>query len=118
MSRENLIIKGLKFGFALKSFCKKENLSKQEKKILNFLFGESNFIRVHNEFFIPFLEIFASPDQQEKWLSKCQNLEIIGSYAFSELGHGSSTSKIETEAIYDSSTKEFIINSPSNSSIK
>ena len=47
-----------------------------------------------------------------------ERLEIIGCYAQTELGHGSNVRGLETEAIYDHSTQEFIINTPSTSAYK
>jgi acyl-CoA oxidase len=35
-----------------------------------------------------------------------------------EMGHGSNVRDIETQAIYDKSTQEFIINTPTNSATK
>ena len=51
-------------------------------------------------------------------MPKIDSLEVIGCYAQTELGHGSNVRGIETEAIYDHSTKEFIINTPKTSSYK
>ncbi len=38
--------------------------------------------------FIPTLEKQASPEQKEKWLKKARELKIVGTYAQTELGHG------------------------------
>ena len=38
--------------------------------------------------FIPTLESQATPEQQAKWLDKARRLEIIGTYAQTEMGHG------------------------------
>lgn len=45
-------------------------------------------------------------------------LEAIGCYCQTELGHGSDVKSLETTATYDASTKEFVIHSPTVSSIK
>jgi len=39
-------------------------------------------------------------------------------FCMTELGHGSDVSSIETQAIYEHSTRSFIINSPTSTSIK
>jgi len=44
--------------------------------------------------------------------------QIIGTYAQTELGHGSFLRGIETTATYDKNTQEFILNTPTTTSMK
>lgn len=60
----------------------------------------------------------ADPEQQGKWLPPCLNLQIIGTYAQTELGHGTFVRGLETTATYDPSTQEFIMHSPTLTSTK
>ena len=46
------------------------------------------------------------------------SLETPGSFAMTEIGHGSDVSSLETTATYDKATKEFIINTPSRKAWK
>lgn len=46
------------------------------------------------------------------------NLEITGTYAQTEMGHGTHLRGLETTATYDPKTQEFILNSPTVTSIK
>ncbi|XP_077019999.1 peroxisomal acyl-coenzyme A oxidase 1 isoform X2 [Tamandua tetradactyla] len=56
--------------------------------------------------------------QQEKWLLPSKGLQIIGTYAQTEMGHGTHLRGLETTATYDPNTQEFILNSPTVTSIK
>lgn len=68
--------------------------------------------------FIPALIGLASKEQQAKWLTLAQNLSIIGTYAQTELGHGTFIRGLETTATYDSSSEEFIVHTPTLSGTK
>ena len=56
--------------------------------------------------------------EQQDWLGRAFNLEIIGTYAQTELGHGTFIRGLETTATYDATTQEFVLNSPTLSSYK
>ncbi|PIO26413.1 hypothetical protein AB205_0002950, partial [Aquarana catesbeiana] len=68
--------------------------------------------------FLPTLLSQATPEQQDRFFMPAWNLEIIGTYAQTEMGHGTHLRGLETTATYDPSTQEFILNSPTVSSIK
>jgi acyl-CoA oxidase len=38
--------------------------------------------------FVPTIESQGTPEQKEKWLPRTSKYEIIGTYAQTELGHG------------------------------
>ncbi|GCB75133.1 hypothetical protein scyTo_0019727, partial [Scyliorhinus torazame] len=73
---------------------------------------------VHFAMFIPTLENLCTAEQKEKWLHRSYTQQIIGTYAQTELGHGSFIRGLETTATYDPSTQEFVLNSPTVTSIK
>ena len=54
----------------------------------------------------------------EKYLAETGRLELPGCYAMTELGHGSNVFDLETEAIYDPGTREFVVNTPTESARK
>ncbi|XP_027728564.1 peroxisomal acyl-coenzyme A oxidase 1 isoform X2 [Vombatus ursinus] len=68
--------------------------------------------------FIPTLLNQGNTAQQQKWLPPTQGLQIIGTYAQTEMGHGTHLRGLETTATYDPKTQEFILNSPTVTSIK
>ena len=53
-----------------------------------------------------------------RWGQRAQEMNIIGCYAQTELGHGSNVRGLQTVAEYDKSTQQFVLNTPSLLSIK
>ncbi|WP_218711943.1 acyl-CoA dehydrogenase [Arthrobacter sp. BF1] len=51
-------------------------------------------------------------EHQDKWLPGIMNLDIPGSFAMTEIGHGSDVASIATTATYDQQSQEFVINTP------
>jgi len=68
--------------------------------------------------FIPDLEGQASEEQLRKWLDPFRKYQIIGAYAQTEMGHGTYIRGLETTATYDTNSQEFILNSPTLTSLK
>ncbi|XP_029456329.1 peroxisomal acyl-coenzyme A oxidase 1 isoform X2 [Rhinatrema bivittatum] len=64
------------------------------------------------------LENQSADNQRDKWLTLSRRFQIIGTYAQTEMGHGTHLRGLETTATYDSSSQEFILNSPTVTSIK
>lgn len=54
----------------------------------------------------------------EEYLHRLDDLSLPGCFGMTELGHGSNVMGIETSAVYDSATQEFIINTPSDEASK
>uniref|UniRef100_A0A914Y9S9 Acyl-CoA oxidase/dehydrogenase middle domain-containing protein n=1 Tax=Panagrolaimus superbus TaxID=310955 RepID=A0A914Y9S9_9BILA len=67
---------------------------------------------------IPTILNNADEEQKAEWLPKAQNLEFIGTYAQTELGHGTNLRSLETTATYDPKSQEFILHSPTTSATK
>ncbi|XP_048781300.2 peroxisomal acyl-coenzyme A oxidase 1-like [Ostrea edulis] len=73
---------------------------------------------LHTGMFIPSIEKQGTQDQQEKWLPLARSLKLIGTYAQTEMGHGTFIRGLETTATYDPATREFVLNSPTVTSMK
>jgi acyl-CoA oxidase len=72
----------------------------------------------HSGLFLSTLNTLASDQQKELWLPKAFRFQIVGCYAQTELGHGSNVRGLQTTATYDKSTQEFVLNTPTLTSIK
>ncbi len=70
------------------------------------------------QMFIPTLLSQASPDQQAEWLPKALGLKLIGTYAQTELGHGTFVRGLQTTATYDPDTQQFILHTPTLTATK
>ncbi|KAH7397212.1 hypothetical protein BKA66DRAFT_408587 [Pyrenochaeta sp. MPI-SDFR-AT-0127] len=68
--------------------------------------------------FEPAIEHNGTEEQKLQWLQLARPGRILGTYAQTELGHGSFVRGIETTATFDPKTDEFIIHSPTLSSTK
>ncbi|XP_037115764.1 peroxisomal acyl-coenzyme A oxidase 1 isoform X2 [Syngnathus acus] len=73
---------------------------------------------LHFVMFVPTLYGQCDPEQSKKWLPLAESYQAIGTYAQTELGHGTHLRGLETTAKYDPTSEEFVLNSPTVSSIK
>ncbi|XP_067943579.1 peroxisomal acyl-coenzyme A oxidase 1-like [Watersipora subatra] len=73
---------------------------------------------VHHLMFMPLIESQGTDEQIAEFKPKAECLEIIGTYAQTEIGHGTYLKKLETTATFDKERQQFIMNSPTLSSIK
>jgi len=72
----------------------------------------------HYGLFLPTIATHGSVEQVIHWASRALKMQIIGSYAQTELGHGSNVRGLQTTADYDRSTEEFVLNTPTLQSMK
>lgn len=75
-------------------------------------------LSIHGILFITTIKLFATDSQLREWMDPIHKLDYIGCYAQTEIGHGSDVQNIETTATFNHLTDEFIIHSPTVSSIK
>ncbi|XP_047081191.1 acyl-coenzyme A oxidase 3, peroxisomal-like [Lolium rigidum] len=84
------------------------------------VYDHSLVIKIGVHFFLwgGAIKFLGTKRHHDKWLSDTENYVIKGSFAMTELGHGSNVRGIETIATYDSQTREFVINTPCESAQK
>uniref|UniRef100_A0A8C7I335 Peroxisomal acyl-coenzyme A oxidase 1 n=1 Tax=Oncorhynchus kisutch TaxID=8019 RepID=A0A8C7I335_ONCKI len=68
--------------------------------------------------FLPTLYTQCNEQQLKKWVPLAESFKALGTYAQTELGHGTHLRGLETTATYDPATQEFVMNSPTITSIK
>jgi acyl-CoA oxidase len=51
-------------------------------------------------------------------MPKVRNMDILGTYVQTEIGHGSDIAGLRTTATFDVETQEFVINTPDDQAIK
>lgn len=71
-----------------------------------------NPMHLHFSMFTECIKRLASKEQKKKWLQPSNNLNMIGGYVQTELGHGSNVAGLETTATLDKTTDEFVIHTP------
>ncbi|XP_070507367.1 acyl-coenzyme A oxidase 1-like [Chironomus tepperi] len=82
------------------------------------LIKEGNPISVHFDMFIPAIKSMGTTEQQSEWIPRAAKCEILGTYAQTELGHGTYVRGLETTATFDPVSKQFVLNSPTLTSYK
>jgi len=79
--------------------------------------GESP-LGLNQTMFLKCLKNMSTDEQYEKWVPLCINQRITGTYAQTELGHGSDVSGLETTATFDQEKDEFVIHTPTITATK
>ncbi|XP_053326091.1 peroxisomal acyl-coenzyme A oxidase 2 [Spea bombifrons] len=62
--------------------------------------------------FVKSIMALGTDAQIAKWIPLANNYNILGTYAQTELGHGTYLRGLETTATFDEKTQEFVINTP------
>lgn len=121
LSRSERYMEAMRKSAVLQKLLKQHNVTEPDSQYFleEVIFpSEVMPLRLHLGMFIPMLESQCSDEQKAKWLRKAQNCEIVGTYAQTELGHGTNVRALETTATYDPATEEFVIHSPTITAAK
>jgi len=98
--------------------AEKLNWDDEDHQMAEYLIDEMSPYALQTAMFIVTLREQGSDEQQAQWLPKAEAWKIIGTYAQTEMGHGSNVRGLELQARYDPKTKEFIFHSPTLTSSK
>ncbi|KAG7310808.1 hypothetical protein JYU34_003635 [Plutella xylostella] len=82
------------------------------------LVRDGSVFGLHYIMFMPAIINLGSEEQHQTWLKRAWTCSIIGTFAQTELGHGTFIRGLETTATYDPETKEFVLNTPTLTSYK
>ncbi|GLI67460.1 hypothetical protein VaNZ11_011657 [Volvox africanus] len=118
LSREEEYVGGLRAALGIWEKMKAEELSLADGALMRSLVDFPGGLELHIGMFIPSIVSQGSPEQQAKWMPLCMDLRIIGTYAQTELGHGTFVRGLETTATYDRETGEFVLHSPTLTATK
>ncbi|GFR44234.1 hypothetical protein Agub_g5369 [Astrephomene gubernaculifera] len=118
LDREEEYVGALRAAFGIWEKMKSEKLSVEDAMIMRTLVDFPGGLELHIGMFIPSVMSQGSPEQQAKWMPLCTKLNVIGTYAQTELGHGTFVRGLETTATYDKETQEFVLHSPTLTSTK
>ncbi len=64
------------------------------------------------------VENLGTDRHHEAYVRRIIDLDLLGCFAMTETGHGSDVQALETTAVYDPETEEFVVNSPTPTSRK
>jgi len=110
---------GIQKSIKLKEWRRQYNWSDEDYNIVAAKINHfDEALSLHHDMFCPALERLCNEEQRKKWLPLAHNYRIIGTYAQTELGHGTNLMALETTATFDQDTDEFVINTPRISSMK
>lgn len=117
-TREEEHVAGLRGAVGIWKLMKEHDLNIKDAAEMRQLLFQPGGFELHIGMFIPSILSQGTDEQQAKWLPLCMDLKLIGTYAQTELGHGTFLRGLETVAVYDPESLSFVIHSPTLTSTK
>lgn len=121
MSREERVERALAMAFKLVEVTTQvidSDNPEEDGSYLRACIGESLSLDLHFGMYMTTIMSQGTSDQVNKWLPPAAQFVHIGTYAQTELGHGTYLRGLETTATYDKVTEEFVVHSPTMSAVK
>lgn len=118
LNRDGEYVGGLQGAVGIWRLMREHKLSLDDGIAMRSLLSWPGGLELHIGMFIPTILSQGSKEQQDYWMPLCNRLQVVGTYAQTELGHGTFVRGLETVAVYDEQRQEFVCHSPTLSSIK
>ncbi|KAK2077143.1 hypothetical protein QBZ16_004777 [Prototheca wickerhamii] len=118
LTRPEEYVGGLEAGVAIWNMRNAGKISHGEAMAMRRQLNWPGGLELHLGMFIPSILAHGTDEQQAYWMPKCERLEVIGTYAQTELGHGTFLRGLETVAVFDPDTDEFVVHSPTLTATK
>ncbi|TVY83871.1 Peroxisomal acyl-coenzyme A oxidase [Lachnellula suecica] len=118
MNREQMMDEGMRTGSIAVNDGLDHKHSFFDQSNLQWSLANSNPFSLTGLLFTPLLRLQCSAEQLAYWLPLAESGRIIGSFAQTELGHGTFVGGLQTTATFDKETGEFVIHTPSISATK
>ncbi|BFZ58374.1 hypothetical protein PYCC9005_005436 [Savitreella phatthalungensis] len=116
LSRSELLERGYAIQLRLLELRRDHRWSQEQFETAMMLVDDHVPYGLHFNAFIPVLKSQGSDEQIARWLPRCLDMEVVGCYAQTELGHGSNVQGLETTATFENG--ELILQSPSVTAAK
>ena len=118
LSRTDDYTSALASALALWRAARDGTLSTDDALAARKLLAHPSGFELHIGMFIPTLLSQGDAEQQAEWVPPSLGLRIVGTYAQTELGHGTYVRGLETTATFDARTDSFILHTPTLSATK
>jgi acyl-CoA oxidase len=118
MNRQKLFLEGLRAGKITFEDGVDNNCDTFHHINHTGVLSNSNPFGLTHLLFIPCIQLLGTDEQISYWVPLAEKGKIVGSYAQTEMAHGSFVGGIETTATFDKETDEFVVHSPTMTSTK